>query len=164
MSRKHRKKKVENDNNTDSGIPRKFIIIGWVVSLIGALVGGGLLSPWFAEFLRPKPDVYFVKESCAIVPTGTNVVLIKLVVKNRGQTEESSLQLRVIVNSPYVILNTTENYYGRDMATLSAGEACMDVIPVENPNMEVIQHGSIEVNAKVVGIKVWDSYTFSESW
>jgi len=157
------RKKAKSNNKKDTGIPRK-LIIGWILSLIGV----GLLSPymsaWFAELFRPKPDVYFVREECAIVPTGTNVILIKLVVRNRGQKEESSLQLRVIVSSPYVILNKTENYYGRDMATLSADESCMDVIPVENPNMKEIQHGSIEVDAKVVGIKVWDSYTFSESW
>ena len=161
---KHGRKTEKTGKTKESRISNKLIIIGWIVSLIGV----GLIAPymhaWFAELIRPKPNVYFVREKCAIVPTGTNVILVKLVIKNKGQTEESSLELRVKVSSPYVFLNTTQDYWGTEMATLSGGEAAMHVIPVENPNVEVIQHGFIEVDAQVVGIKVWDAYTFSESW
>jgi hypothetical protein len=143
-------------------LPKRYIA-GWVVTIVAALVGG-LVTPWVAESLRPKPDVYFVKDRCAIVPTGTNTTLIKLVVKNKGQAQETSVQLYVRLTSPYVLHDTTQNYYTADFPTLSAGESYMSVTSVVNPTVQFDQHNSITVTAEIIGTKVWDTYEISESW
>lgn len=124
------------------------------------------LHPWIVEKPKtPEADVYFVREKCAIVPTNSNFVLVKLVIRNKGQTEESNLKLRVLPLSGHWIVKNATFMNTTETITLAAGDAAVHVIPVEYPGFEVIpQPGYIKVQATVVGTQKWDEYIFSESW
>jgi hypothetical protein len=116
-----------------------------------------------AQLIEPRPDVYFVRERCAIIPTGTNATYVKLVVNNKGGTKELSLEFKVKPSYPYIVkriffANTSEIF------DLAAGESAMRVVVVEDPTVPLKPGGYIEIEATIKNGEIWDTYVFSEWW
>ena len=143
-------------------------LLAKVATVLVSFSVGAILAPymgaWFAEYLKPKPDIYFVKEECVVVPfPPLDCAFVRIVIRNRGQTDESSLTIQVRFSPPYVLANTARNYYETDVERIASGEARMISIQLENPDAEM-GHGQVHIEASIIGTKVWDTHSFDYSW
>jgi len=113
---------------------------------------------------QAKPDVYVVKENCAITPfLGSKWVLFKGVAKNKGDSPELAYA-RVEVSPPYLSEDNT-TWAEIDLGNIAAGQAKMLVVIFHHPIAERLDHGTITVVFRIIGqTKEWDYTEFTESW
>lgn len=145
----------------------------YVLSLIITVIVTGVLAPflsaYFEDILRPKPKepkVYILEDKCAITPLwGTNYVAFKGMIRNKGETQEESIIVRIQVSNPFVHLENNLTTIEENIGSLRAGQTTTFSTPIIGPSADYILHCTITIKVTVFGkTKVWDSAEFTETW